>query len=208
VIVEEKSNSFKDRLKKIQGELAKNPFISDEDLASKVNVSIHTIRADRRKSGIPEVRKRGKDFSETLFAKAKSLTDQEIVGEILEIQINKEGLSLLDTDETMCLEKTKIVRGHILFAQANTLANAIVDAEIALTGKAEVEFLAPVYAGDRVLAKARVVLEKNRKKEVEIILKTQKKLVLTGHFTIHCLDLEVANHISLINSENNERGNI
>ena len=101
----------------------------------------------------------------------------------------------------MGLQKSKIIRGHILFAQANTLANAIVDAEIALTGEADIKFMAPVFAGERVLAKARVIGIKNRRKEVHVIMKTKKKLVFEGTFTIYCLTQELAAHLNLFTDE-------
>ncbi len=193
--------SVQDRYNHIREELDKNPFILDEELANILNVSIHTIRADRRKIGIPEVRRRGKDTTDTMFAQARTLTQHEIVGDILEIDLDKEGLSLLDTDESMALKKSSIIRGHILFAQANTLANAILDAEVALTAESVVKFIEPVRANERVLAKAHVVSSKKHKKVVQVIMKTKKKVVFEGTFTIYCMDAEMASHLRLLNDE-------
>lgn len=187
----------KERLKQLQEQLEINPFLSDEQLAVMFGVSIHTIRADRRKAGIPEVRKRGGDFSENLFAQAKTLSQQEIVGELLEVELDHEGLSLLDTTPEMGLKKSGIVRGHVLFAQANSLAVAVVDAEVALTAEAHVRFLAPLYSGERVLAKAKVVAGEKRKKEVQVILKTKQRMVFEGMFTIYCLNEKLAGHFRL-----------
>ncbi|MBN1984017.1 MAG: transcription factor FapR [Chitinivibrionales bacterium] len=184
------------RQKKLQEILEKNPFVSDEQLASLLNVSIHTIRADRRRSGIPEVRKRGGDFADTLFARAKSLSHREIVGELLEIELDHHGLSLLDTTADMGLSKSGIIRGHVLFAQANTLANAIVDAEVALTAHATVEYLARAYSGQRLLAKAQVVTKHRRRKEVHVIIKTKEKAIFQGSFTIYCLSQRLASYVS------------
>ncbi|MBN1596387.1 transcription factor FapR [candidate division FCPU426 bacterium] len=195
-----KSNS-EERHERIETEIKKNPFISDEDLATLLQVSIHTVRSDRRRMGIPEVRKRGKDITHNLFAQSRALSNQEVIGEILEIESDKEGLSLLETTEAMSLEKTKIVRGHILFAQANTIANAVVDAKIALTAEAKIEYIAPAYAGDRILAKAKVVGSHKRKRVVEVVLKTQKDLVLHGTFTITCLTYEAAAHLRIIHEK-------
>jgi acyl-coenzyme A thioesterase PaaI-like protein len=199
----EKSGS-EERHERIRSEVHKNPFISDDDLASILSVSIHTVRSDRRRIGIPEVRKRGKDITHNLFAQARALSQQEMVGVILEIAPDKEGLSLLETTEAMSLEKTRIIRGHILFAQANTLANAVVDAEIALTAEAKIEYIAPAYAGDRILAKAKVVNAQKRKRVVEVLLKTPKELVLHGTFTINCLTLDAASHLQIIHEKRPE----
>lgn len=191
-------NHSAERHDRIKAEIEKNPFISDDDLASLLQVSIHTIRSDRRRTGIPEVRKRGKDLTHNLFAQARALSHQEIVGEILEISPDQEGLSLLETNEKMGLEKTRIIRGHVLFAQANTLANAVVDAEIALTAEAKIEYLAPAFAGDRVLAKAKVVGVQKRKRVVDVVLKTPKEVVLHGTFIINCLTSQAASHLQII----------
>lgn len=192
-----KSLQMRKRQAKILAELEKNPFITDEELASLCQVSIHTIRADRKRTGIPEVRERTKDVARFLFGQAKTLSAQEITGDLLEIELDREGLSLLDTTDEMTIKKSGIVRGHVLFAQANSLANAIVDADLALTRESRVKYLAPVRAGERVLAKARVTGAKGRRKEVEVIMKTKHKLVFKGNFTILCLDARFAARLKI-----------
>lgn len=187
-----------ERQEKIREAIEKNPFITDEELATLFNVSIHTIRSDRRKTGIPEVRKRTKNVAVTMFGQARTLSAQEIIGDLLEVDLDHEGLSLLDTTQEMEIKKSAIIRGHILFAQANTLANAIIDAEVALTGEAKIKFLAPVRVGERVLAKARVMRAKGRKREVEVIMKTKKNLVFQGTFIIYALNHELAAHLNML----------
>jgi acyl-coenzyme A thioesterase PaaI-like protein len=202
----EKSLSMLNRHKQMKEKIEENPFITDEELASFFNVSIHTIRADRKKIGIPEVRKRTKDVAVTVFGQAKSLNSEEQIGELLEVDLDKEGLSLLDTTDEMGMGKTKIIRGHVLFAQANSLANTIVDADVALTGEAQIKFVAPVRVGERILAKARVVKSKGRKKEVEIIMKTKKGLVFQGTFEVYCLDFSMANKLQILKADEKQGG--
>ena len=192
-----KPRDMHQRQKKIRQKIEENHFITDEDLASLLDVSIHTIRADRKKIGIPEVRKRTKDVALTMFGQAKTLSSQEIVGDLLEVDLDSDGLSLLDTTEEMGMEKTRIIRGHILFAQANSLANAIVDADVALTLEANVVFSAPVMVGERILAKARVTKVKGRKKEVEVVMKTKNNLIFKGVFQIRCLSKETISRLQL-----------
>jgi acyl-coenzyme A thioesterase PaaI-like protein len=186
-----------ERHKQLAAALANNPFLLDDQLATLLKVSIHTIRADRRRAGIPEVRKRGDGLSDALRARARTLTQREIVGELLEVDLDREGLSLLDATPEMGLEKSGIIRGHWLFAQANTLANAIVDADVALTGDAHVRFLAPIHVGERALAKARVVHSRRHVKKVQVTIKTRDRLVFEGVFTIHCLSEKLAAHFRL-----------
>jgi acyl-coenzyme A thioesterase PaaI-like protein len=193
----DRSNVMAMRHAKVKEEIQKNPFISDEELAQNLKTSIHTVRSDRRKIGIPEVRKRGREMSDALFRHSRSLSDSEIVGEILEIELDKEGLSLLETSEMMGLKKSGIVRGHVLFAQANTLANAIVDCEMAVTVEADVRYTAPAYVGEKLLAKAKVIKAGSHRKKVQVVIKSPNKLVFEGIFRIYALDPVTASHLHI-----------
>jgi acyl-coenzyme A thioesterase PaaI-like protein len=207
-----------ERHTRIRREVEQNPLILDEELASLFSVSIHTIRSDRRKIGIPEVRRRGKEMSRALFASPKALAKQEIVGDILEMTLDKEGLSLLETGPAMGLKTPPIVRGHVLFAQANTLANAIVDAPIAVTASAIISFIAPVRVGERVLARAMVVSIRNKRREIDVVMKTNSskegqqprgdgaRLVFEGRFTIYGLSAALAERIHLFDEGELEKG--
>ena len=52
------------RQTKLQSLLAKNPFLTDENLAEQFEVSIQTIRLDRLALGIPELRERTRFMAE------------------------------------------------------------------------------------------------------------------------------------------------
>lgn len=195
----EKEENMLQRQERIHLEIEKNPFITDEELAIMLDVSIHTIRADRRRIGIPDVRKRTREVAVSVYGQSKTLNETEIIGDLLEVELDREGLSLLDITPEMVSKKSGIARGHILFAQANSLANAIVDADVALTGEARIKFIAPVRCGERALAKARVIKADGRKKEVEVIIKTKKTLVFQGIFLIYCLSEDLAQHLNINN---------
>jgi len=77
-----------ERRRQLAAALAKNPLLLDDQLATLLKVSIHTVRSDRRKAGIPEVRKRGDGLSDVLYARARTLSQQEIVGELLEVDLD------------------------------------------------------------------------------------------------------------------------
>jgi acyl-coenzyme A thioesterase PaaI-like protein len=200
----EKEDGMLQRQERIQQEIAKNPFINDEELAATLEVSIHTIRADRRKLGISDVRKRTREVAVSVYGCAKTLKETEITGDLLEVDLDREGLSLLEITPEMVSEKSGIARGHILFAQANSLANAIVDGDLALTGEAKIKFLAPARSGERVLAKAQVIKADGRKKEVEVIMKTKQALIFQGIFLIYCLTEELAQHLNIYNDDEGE----
>jgi acyl-coenzyme A thioesterase PaaI-like protein len=184
-------------------EVEKNPYVLDHELAELLNASIHTIRADRKSLGIPDVRKRYREIAETLAAKPKGIAANEVIGELLEVELNSEGLSLLETTPDMAFPKGDIIRGHILFAQANSLATAIVNAEYTLTAQATVQFTAAAWVGEKILGKARVVKINHWKKEVEVILKTQRSVVFKGHFLVYSLNERVARRLGLVRTESN-----
>lgn len=193
-----KSISKEERLERLRQRVTEEPVITDDELAQELGVSIHTIRADRQKLGIPEARQRTKDIAVNLYGKAKSLTEQEIVGELLELELDQSGLSLLETSAEMGFKKSGIVRGHMMFAQANTLAAAVIDADVVLTGEAKVHFVSTVKVGERILAKARIVQGDGRKREVEVVIKTKERVVFRGNFTMYGLSKEMAAHMNLL----------
>jgi len=169
---------------KIHRYLKEDPFLTDEELARRLMVSVQTVRLDRLELRIPEVRKRTKRVAEKAYSKVKAIMENEFVGEPLDIELNKRGLSTFTISEDLVFQKTKIARGHHLFAQANSLAIAIIDSEVALTGTATVSYKRPIYLGEQILAKAVITEKKGNKYTVEIISKIDENEVFTGSFII------------------------
>jgi len=168
----------------LQSLLDQNPFLSDEDLAGHFNVSVQTIRLDRMELGIPELRERMKMVAQDAYAKVRSLSEQELVGQLRELDLGAYGVSVLDTTMEMIFEKTKVVRGHYIFAQANSLAVARVDAAIALTASADIRFTQPVYAGERLVCTAKVVATDQNKVEIAAETTSNGKTVFAGTLVV------------------------
>ena len=61
--------------------LERNPFLTDEQLAKALEVSIQTIRLDRLRMNIPEVRERTRQMAETAQTKLKAIDKKDIVGD-------------------------------------------------------------------------------------------------------------------------------
>ena len=181
--------------------IEQNPFITDEELAETLKVSIPTIRLDRLELAIPEVRKRTREMATQFFGASQSLRNTEIVGELIEIEPGKRGLSLLETDQSMCLERCNIIRGHIIFAQANSLANAVADVQVALTGRAEVHFLRTARAGEKLIAKAQVMEKDGHRFLIEVVVRSKEDVVCRGEFVIHGMTLEMANYLKLLKDD-------
>jgi acyl-coenzyme A thioesterase PaaI-like protein len=185
-----------ERHERLQEEIERNPFVTDEELAVSLGASIPTIRLDRSELAIPEVRRRTLDMAGRYFGVSRSLGRKDVIGETIEIDPGKGGLSLLDTDAGMCLEKCDIVRGHVLFALLNSLAAAVVESPIALTGEAHLDFLRTVHAGERLIAKARVVTKNGRRVSIEAVARSGENIVARGRFVLHGLTRETAAHLN------------
>lgn len=176
------------RQQKLTDLIKEEPFLTDEDLSTKFNVSIQTIRLDRLELGIPELRERIKNVAEKNYKKVRSIIGTEIVGELIDLNLGENGISILDTTQEMAFSKTNIVRGHHIFSQAESLAMAVIDAEVALTGVSNIKYLNPVKAGDKLVAKAEVVRVRGNNHFVHVRIKVDQTQVFRGKFILVVID--------------------
>lgn len=177
--------SKKKRQQELLDTIEKNPFVNDEELAKRFNVSIQTIRLDRMELGIPELRERTKQVATESFDTVKSLQLNEVIGDVIELQLDQYGISIMEIDNTQVFRKTGIARGHYIFAQANSLAVALINQEIALTAKADIRFIRPVILNERLIAKAKVIDSMDDKSEIEVNTYVGNELVFKGVFTVY-----------------------
>ncbi|MFJ7667806.1 transcription factor FapR [Lysinibacillus sp. NPDC097195] len=178
----------KERQRLLSETIAENPFVTDEQLASEFQVSVQTIRLDRMELAIPELRERIKDVaSKTYENEVKSLPIDEVIGEIIDIELDNRALSIFDVKEEHVFQRNGIARGHHLFAQANSLAVAVIDDELALTVHSNITFVKPVRAGNRVITKAVVVGrdDERQRTKVEIVSTVNGETVLVGEFDMY-----------------------
>ena len=168
-----------------------NPFLTDEDLSEILNVSIQTIRLDRSELNIPEMRSRVKNVANGVYKQVRSIGIDEMIGDPVELEVGRSGISVLTITEKMTLIKTKVARGYYLFAQANSLAVALVDAEVALTGTCKISFKRPVYSGERVVSRAFISRRSGNKYMVRVTSMVKDDPVFTGRFLIFAISEEV-----------------
>ena len=133
--------------------IKKDPFQTDEELAETLKVSVPTIRLDRVELHIPELRERIRELASKAQGKVKSLESREIIGQIVELELDHKGVSILETDKGMVFEKAEVVRGHYIYAMAESLAIAVINEEVALVGVANIKYSVPVFAGNRLIAR-------------------------------------------------------
>lgn len=175
-----------ERQKLLKEKIEETPFITDEQLAKMFSVSIQTIRLDRMELNIPELRERIKHVATNQWNETvKSLRLDEVIGEIIDLELDRRAISILDITKDLVFSRNKIARGHHLFAQANSLAVAVINDELALTAKSEVRFKRQVKEGERVVAKAIV---EGRKKGITIVNVNSfvdQEEVFTGKFYMY-----------------------
>lgn len=159
-----------------------NPFVTDDELARHFNVSIQTVRLDRLELGIPELRMRTKQVAEQAHKKFETMAVHELVGELLELESGHFATSMLEVVNEMVVEKSKVCRADYIFSQANTLAAALIDADIVLTGSARLRFRRPVYLNEKIVAHAFLARKKINKYLIKVVSKVGVEEVFVGKF--------------------------
>ncbi|WP_456271577.1 transcription factor FapR [Bacillus sp. AK031] len=166
--------------------IKENPFITDEELADRFGVSVQTIRLDRMELSIPELRERIKHVAEKTFGdEVRSLPIEEVIGEIIDIDLDQSAISIFDVKAEHVFKRNRIARGHHLFAQANSLAVAVINDELALTAKSQIRFTRPVKEGERVIAKAKVIEIHKERTIVEVNSYVGGEKVFSGEFEMY-----------------------
>ena len=79
-------------------------------------------------------------------------------------------------------QKTRIARGHILFAQANSLCVALIHNSTVLTQESNLKFIEKVKLHDNVRAEATVINRTNRHYDIKVESFVKDTRVFTGIF--------------------------
>src|SRR5699024_3499192 len=96
-------------------------------------------------------------------------------------------ISIFDVTEEHVFQRNQIARGHHLFAQANSLAVAVLNDDLALTVRSSIHFVVPVRAGDRVIARATVREERTKEKRTIVYIEStvEQKVVFRRTFEMY-----------------------
>ncbi|MCL6457118.1 MAG: transcription factor FapR [Gorillibacterium sp.] len=175
----------RERQRRLVQYITENPFVTDDELTGRYGVSIQTVRLDRLELGIPELRERIKTMAARSFDQVRSLSPDEVIGEVIDLQLDKSGISLFEVKAEHVFSRSGIARGHHIFAQANSLAIAVINDEIALTASADIRFIRSVHLGEKCVAKANVQRNSRGNAKVDIITKVGSEAVFQGQFMIY-----------------------
>lgn len=174
----------RERRKSLSTALQTEPLLTDRELADRLGVSVQTIRLDRLALGIPEVRARAIEAAERAGG-----AHRHPAGEVLDLVPGDTALSRLVTTDAMT-EGGAWVEAHRLFAQAETLAMALVPRAASL-GLCRVKFRRPVKVGEVLVAKAQVIRRPEGRWVVLVTIRSAQEEVFRGKFVIAHEDEEV-----------------
>lgn len=161
-----------------------NPFATDDKLAEHFQVSVATIRLDRAGLHIPELRERIRQVATDRLDAVRALEQQEVVGELVELKLNRYAVSTMEVQPFHVFARTGIVRGHFLFAQVNSLATAIMDADVAVTAKTQLRFYRPVKLGEVLRSRVDVILNRSGVAKVRAFSESKGEVVLEGYIWV------------------------
>lgn len=165
--------------------LSTNPFMTDDQLAQYFDVSIQTIRLDRLALNIPELRERIKSVAREEKDKIRSLSLQEVTGDIIEVVMNKRATSVFEVEESHTFLKYNVARGQYLFAQANSLCVAVIDWPVVLTKSAKINFVRQVKVNDKVMSTASVQSMTSKIAIINVVSKVEDMVVFDGQFEMY-----------------------
>ncbi|AYU55033.1 fatty acid biosynthesis transcriptional regulator [Staphylococcus piscifermentans] len=169
----------------IKEQLQQNPFMTDNELSDLFSVSIQTIRLDRTYLKIPELRKRIKSVAEHNYKHIRAIEGNEIIGDLIRVEPNVTAESLIYITEDSVFTRNDIARGHILFAQANSLCVALIQKNMVLTRDSQVSFLRQVKLHDTVHAFAQVTDFGKKYITVAVSSYVKDKCVFKGTFKMY-----------------------
>ena len=140
--------------------------------------------ADRTELGIPELRARVRNLAENAREKVRAIPHTEVIGDLLSLELGVRGTSALRVTDDLIFADSEIARGTALFSQANSLALAIIDAPVAMTGVANVKYKTPIRKGDTVIANAEIVKVRGNKIFVWVKTYRENKEVFRAKFIV------------------------
>lgn len=157
--------------------IEENPFLKDNELAQEFGVSVSTIRIDRAELGISQYRDRIKNVAE-------NITQNSGNEELLDLNLFKDGMAVMITDDSMVFDNTDIVKSHHIYAFAEKLALSVIDAKAALIKVANVKYICAVHSNDRLFAYSRMIRAKNGSYIVHVTIKVKMTEVFKGKFSL------------------------
>jgi len=167
--------------------LDSDPLMSDSELARELGVSVGTIRLDRGLLNVPELRERARQMAENASSRLTSMKQDEVIGEVIELEPNRIALSVLSTNREYAFRHTDLIADHYIYAQAASLAIAVVKEDLAIVGAARAQFKRPARVGDRLMACAKVGTHKENKYVVSVHTRIGNSEIFVARFVVEAM---------------------
>lgn len=183
-LCEIRSSNKRTRQQKLQKLIKQNPLLTDKALSEYLGASLGTVRLDRALMGIPELRERMRLMAQKATSRLRSLKQEEVVGELLELEPNKWALSMLQTKKDMVFRHTDLIWDHYIYAHASSLAIAVIEADMVIVTSMRGRFKSHAKIGDIVTARAKVGIHKGNKYIVSVRTKVHNEEIFVGRFIV------------------------
>ena len=179
-----------ERQKQLQEKLNITPFLTDEELATHFGVSVPTIRLDRLELGIPELRERIRVMATGQSHDMVEHIPYEVVGELIDVTEGHQALSMLRTTVDM-EDRFGYVEPQYLYAQANSLAKAVMGTTVCSAEVGNIKYKNPVGSGTNLVAKAEIVRRRGNKFFIWVIIRDKIKEVFRAKFIMESVENRV-----------------
>jgi hypothetical protein len=171
--------------------LNSDPLVSDNRLALELGVSVGTIRLDREALNLPGLRERTRLMAERESGRLASLKRDEVLGDILELEPNRRAMSVLPTNRDHAFRHTNLIADHYIYAQAATLAVAVVREALAVIGSARARFGHFSYVGEKLTANAKVRAHKDGKYMVSVHTRAGEREIFVARFVVVAIETTI-----------------
>ena len=114
-----------------------------------------------------------------------------LVGRLVSLEEGVEAVAELETGDEMAVDEHGLVHGGFTFSLADYAAMIAVNHPNVVLGGADCRFVAPVKAGETMVARASVKGVEGRRRDVEVEVSVGEKRVFEGIFKCYVLDKHV-----------------
>ena len=114
-----------------------------------------------------------------------------LVGRAVSFEVGVEAVAELETGDEMAVDEHGLVHGGFTFSLADYAAMIAVNHPNVVLGGADCRFVAPVKAGETMVARASVKGVEGGRRDVEVEVSVGEKRVFEGIFKCYVLDKHV-----------------
>lgn len=121
-------------------------------------------------------------------SKLRSLKQEEVIGDLLELEPDRWALSMLQTRKDMAFRHTDLVWDHYIYSQASSVAIAVVQADMVIVSSMRGNYKAHARVGDVLTARAKVGIHKGDKYIVSVRTRVANEEIFVGRFIVSAID--------------------